>query len=72
MSSYAYPRISVIVVNFNSGPFLGLCIDRIRKSNIAVELVVVDNHSKDISKLWTLGCNGESTEKYIQNEKNVK
>ncbi len=71
MSSYTHPTISVIVVNFNSGALLGLCIDRIRQSTVSVELIVVDNHSKDISRVWALGHNGEQTEKYIQNDQNL-
>ena len=71
MSSYTRPTISAIVVNFNAGGFLGLCIDRIRKSTPAVELIVVDNHSTDISKVWGLGCNGRQNEKYIQNDRNL-
>ena len=71
MSTYTRPTISAIVVNFNAGAFLGLCIDRIRKSTPAVELIVVDNHSKDISKVWALGCNGKQNEQYIQNDRNL-
>ena len=71
MSSYTCPTISAIVVNFNAGGFLGLCIDRIRKSTPTVELIVVDNHSTDISKVWGLGCNGRQNEKYIQNDRNL-
>ena len=71
MSSYTRPTISAIVVNFNAGGFLELCIDRIRKSTPAVELIVVDNHSKDVSKVWALGCNGRQSEKYIQNDRNL-
>ena len=71
MNSYPRPAISAIVVNFNAGAFLELCINRIRKSNPAVELIVVDNHSKDISKVWALGCNGRQNEKYIQNDRNL-
>ena len=71
MNSYTGSNISVIVVNFNAGAFLGLCIDRIRKSTIALELIVVDNNSKDISKISALGRNSEPTEKYIQNDQNL-
>jgi len=71
MNSYTSPAISAIIVNFNAGAFLGLCIDRIRKSTPAVELIVVDNHSKDMSKVWALGCNGRQNEKYIQNDRNL-
>ncbi|MEC8887909.1 MAG: glycosyltransferase, partial [Pseudomonadota bacterium] len=61
MSSYTRPTISAIVVNFNAGGFLELCIDRIRKSTPAVELIVVDNYSKDISKVWAIGCNSRQS-----------
>jgi len=71
MSSYTRPTISAIVVNFNAGAFLELCIDRIRKSTPAVELIVVDNDSKDISKVWALGYNRRQNEKYIQNNRNI-
>ena len=71
MSSSTRPAISAIVVNFNAGGFLELCIDRIRKSTPAVELIVVDNQSKDVSKVWALGCNGRQNEKYIQNDRNM-
>ncbi|HIO35183.1 MAG TPA: glycosyltransferase, partial [Gammaproteobacteria bacterium] len=64
MNPYTCPAVSAIVVNYNAGAFLGLCIERIRKSIPAVELIVVDNHSRDISKIWALGCNGRQNEKY--------
>jgi len=71
MNPYTCPAVSAIVVNYNAGAFLGLCIERIRKSTPAVELIVVDNHSRDISKIWALGCNGRQNEKYIQNDRNL-
>lgn len=40
---------SVIIVNFNAGPLLRECIERVLASSVAVELVLVDNGSSDAS-----------------------
>lgn len=42
-------KVSVIVVNYNSGRFLKECVDSIFASNEDVDVIVVDNCSKDDS-----------------------
>jgi GT2 family glycosyltransferase len=42
-------KVSVIVVNFNSGMFLKKCVDSIFASNGDIDIIVVDNCSKDDS-----------------------
>jgi N-acetylglucosaminyl-diphospho-decaprenol L-rhamnosyltransferase len=41
--------ISVVIVNWNSGPLLERCIDSLRKYAPDCEIVLVDNHSGDSS-----------------------
>ena len=41
--------ISVVIVNFNSGGYLRRCIASLQRSDVRLEIVVVDNASKDRS-----------------------
>jgi GT2 family glycosyltransferase len=41
------PRISVIVVNYNAGELLQLCVESVLGSDIPLELIVSDNGSTD-------------------------
>ncbi len=41
------PVVSVIIVNFNAGPYLARCIEAVTKSTVPLEVLVVDNASKD-------------------------
>jgi N-acetylglucosaminyl-diphospho-decaprenol L-rhamnosyltransferase len=43
------PELSVVVVNYNAGPYLGRCLDSVAASSggIPIEMVVVDNGSSD-------------------------
>ena len=43
------PRIAVIVVNYNAGRFLLDCARSVLHSHAAVQLIVVDNASRDDS-----------------------
>jgi N-acetylglucosaminyl-diphospho-decaprenol L-rhamnosyltransferase len=43
------PDLSVVVVNYNAGPYLARCLDSVAASSggISIEVVVVDNGSRD-------------------------
>lgn len=41
--------MSIIIVNYNSGDFLGKCLDSIQINNMNYETIVVDNNSTDNS-----------------------
>ncbi len=42
------PRVTVIVVNYNSGPYLARCLDSLGRHTFDnLEVVVVDNGSTD-------------------------
>ena len=42
-------RIGVVIVNYNSGEFLSLCLRSLINSHAPLDVVVVDNHSHDQS-----------------------
>ncbi len=42
-------RIGVVIVNYNSGGFLSLCLRSLANSHAPLDVVVVDNHSHDQS-----------------------
>ncbi len=42
-------KVSVVIVNWNSGPFLGRCLASLRAQSPVSEIVVVDNGSSDDS-----------------------
>lgn len=51
MLSQSNPLVSIIVPTKNSGQFLGACLASIKKQSYNnIELIVVDNNSKDITK----------------------
>lgn len=52
--------LSVVIVSFNSKDFLVKCLDSLLKSNLNIEIIVVDNASKD------------GTEKVMEKYPNVK
>ncbi len=64
-------KVSVIIVNFNSGQLLSRCIQSIRQSSIPVDIIVVDNHSSDnsIAEAFQLSKNNNIT--FIQNTQNT-
>tara|TARA_B100000686_G_C16806090_1_gene990575 strand:+ start:8916 stop:10352 length:1437 start_codon:yes stop_codon:yes gene_type:complete len=41
--------ISIVIVNFNSGPFLRVCLDSVIESDCDYEIIVIDNGSTDSS-----------------------
>lgn len=43
------PQISAIVVNYNAGPLLRTCIDSLLACPVEIEVIVVDNASRDRS-----------------------
>ena len=40
--------VSIVVVNHNSGSLLKTCIESVLASDIPVEIIVIDNASKDL------------------------
>jgi GT2 family glycosyltransferase len=45
-----HPIVSIIIVNYNAGPYLARCLDSLKKQSIQdLEVIVVDNASKDQS-----------------------
>jgi len=44
-----FKTISVIIVNFNSGPFLRESVSHLKRCRGAVDVIVVDNASTDLS-----------------------
>ncbi len=66
-------KLSIVIVNFNTGKFLGNCIDSVVKNTkeLDFEIIVVDNASTDkpVEKLRTE--NLELRTKIIENKKNV-
>ena len=53
-------NISIVIVNFNSGPFLRAVVDLIKYRCRGYEVIVVDNHSSD----------GSAT--FLRHEKNIR
>jgi GT2 family glycosyltransferase len=41
--------VSIVIVNWNSGPLLRLCIQSLRRNAPGAEIVLVDNASEDDS-----------------------
>jgi GT2 family glycosyltransferase len=68
--SYAF-KLGICILNWNSGPMLSKCVDRIRRANRNREhhIVVVDNHSSDES-IALLRNNFPDTS-ILQNSKNL-
>ncbi len=42
-------NVSVVIVNYNSGRFLELCVNSVCRSDCLLEIIVVDNASTDSS-----------------------
>ena len=40
-------NVSVVIVNYNSGRFLELCVNSVCRSDCLLEMIVVDNASTD-------------------------
>lgn len=69
------PAVSVVIVNYNVRHFLELCLDSLQQAagEVAVEIIVIDNHSSDGSRqllpekfpsvrfVWNLGNSGFAT-----------
>ena len=62
---------SVVIVNYNSGRFLEVCVDSVCRSDCSLEIIVVDNASTDGSAdfLSNLTANDASLQ-VIRNEEN--
>lgn len=66
------PVVSVIIVNFNSGPLLSKAVESALSSSIAVEVFVSDNGSVDDSLSSLRGLFGADTRlQVIENRKNL-
>jgi hypothetical protein len=65
-------NISVVIVNYNSGRFLELCVNSVCRSDCALEIIVVDNASTDGSAdfLDNLTASGVLLQ-VIRNEENL-
>lgn len=50
--------VSVVIVNWNSGPLLERCVGSLRKNAPDCEIVIVDNHSRDSSMDFVGGLEG--------------
>ncbi len=61
--------VSVVIVNWNSGPFLQSCIQSLNRHASGVQIVVVDNASKDSSLNLASGIGASVT--IIRNDSNV-
>jgi GT2 family glycosyltransferase len=61
------PNISAIVVNYNAGPLLTECINSLRASSMDIEVLVVDNASRDGSLDSLNGIRGLRIIKNIEN-----
>ena len=62
---------SVVIVNYNSGRFLEVCVDSVCRSDCSLEIIVVDNASTDGSAdfLSNLAASDVSLQ-VIRNEEN--
>lgn len=50
MSKLITPKVSVIIVNYNTADFISICIESLKKqTQIPIEIIVVDNASTDQS-----------------------
>lgn len=70
--NHSRPNVSVIIVNFNSGDKLQLCIESLLKVDSNLEVVIVDNASVDdsLSRLDSTYGN-DSRIQIIQNQENL-
>ena len=50
MTTFAAPKLSVVITNFNYADFVGTAIDSVLSQDADIELVVVDDCSKDNSR----------------------
>jgi len=54
LTPYKGPLVSVIIVSYNSQPWLAECLSSLAaQSYPAVEIILVDNHSSDNTAAWT-------------------
>lgn len=60
--------ISVIIVNFNSGPFLRESVSHLKRCRSAVDVIVVDNASIDLSAEF---CHTESGVQFFPLDSNI-
>ena len=65
-------NVSVVIVNYNSGRFLELCVNSVCRSDCLLEIIVVDNASTDGSAdfLGNLTVSDVSLQ-VIRNEENL-
>lgn len=70
MSEVSNPLVSIIILNYNAGQFLLDCVESVFKTNYNnLEIIVVDNASKDQSHLK---CKEKFTEiKLVENKENL-
>jgi hypothetical protein len=62
---------SVVIVNYNSGRFLEICVDSVRRSDCSLEIIIVDNASTDGSTNFLDSLTGsDPTVRLIQNREN--
>jgi GT2 family glycosyltransferase len=52
------PQVAAIIVNYNAGALLRGCVDSILSSEVAIEIIIVDNASND-SSLSSLCASGQ-------------
>ena len=64
--------VSVVIVNYNAGDELSGCVRSLYNSNIALEIIIIDNASKDNSVATIKKATSEYTNiKIIENRRNV-
>lgn len=65
-------QISIIIVNYNSGEFLGRCLDSLVRSSGSCEIIVIDNCSQDESiALAGKKISAHERVKFVINEQNL-
>ncbi len=69
---YCRPAVSVVIVNYNGGELVSAAVDSVHQSTVPVEVIVVDNASKDGSfDLLRHRFDSNSRVHFIQNGSNL-
>lgn len=67
-----YPKVSIVVTNFNGGQMLVDCVESIKKLDYPnFEIILVDDKSSDNSLKNAIGIKGELELKVVKNKKNL-